>query len=521
MRIQRSKDAPAAVKASGMEAAEERFHLARENRPEALRRCMPLIAIWTGVMAAFLAGGLLLSGCGGGRGASGGNQHRGTGRLVLTIEWPQGPTSGATRDIPADATHVQAILRAPDGTIVESKEDPREKDPLTQKPAPTQKVAFGNIVVGSYDLEVNALDKSGGNSQVLARARVPLVIEGDGKDANITISLSEIIDESKLRLVDGNLKEYLNNAELTLAAGKTLPLTFQVLNSSGGKIGSISGQITWSLEGNTDADKPNHISLDTNKGDKVTVTANRSTFGKPGTQAGQNSPVRLSATLTQNGQSVKVSVNVSVKPTVTLTAEKLSDINQGEPIKLTARLVGANKNEVTFIANIANKDGKDVTSLVIQNVKSDPVDPTKITADFNAPTAGTYAVRASIVETAGLVVSEPDILLKVKEAAIQVTPPSSDKDPVKVKAGGTVKLTATVTGVLDSRVNWTVDGDDKKGTKGTVAPAETNGNPNTAEYTAPNAAGTYKIIATSKVNSSLQGTVIVEVPTGKVDVTIE
>jgi len=112
---------------------------------------------------------------------------------------------------------------------------------------------------------------------------------------------------------------------------------------------------------------------------------------------------------------------------------------------------------------------------------------------FTAPAeAGTVVVtatsRANPTKSAAAIVT-------VGPAAVALSPPTT-----ALQTNATLPLTATVTGLADTSVDWTA-------TCGSITP----GAPPTASYLAPAASGTCLVTATSKADTRYSGTAVVDV----------
>ncbi|WP_285727237.1 hypothetical protein, partial [Geothrix rubra] len=89
--------------------------------------------------------------------------------------------------------------------------------------------------------------------------------------------------------------------------------------------------------------------------------------------------------------------------------------------------------------------------------------------------------------------------------AVAVNPSSS-----RIGPGDTLSLTATVTGTTDTSVTWSVDGfQDGNATVGTLT-----GSGSTVTYTAPAAAGTHSVTATSNADSTKKASAAITIQAG-------
>jgi hypothetical protein len=153
------------------------------------------------------------------------------------------------------------------------------------------------------------------------------------------------------------------------------------------------------------------------------------------------------ATVTVNAVSVTISPSTAT-------------LNQGGTRKFTATVAGTTNTGVTWTTTGGTVDNS---------------------GNYTAPnTAGTYKVRATSAADSS----------KYAEATITVNAVSVTISPTvaTIDQGGTKQFTATVTGTTNKTVTWSAP------TGGTVG---SSGN-----YTAPNAAGIYKVRATSAADSS-------------------
>jgi hypothetical protein len=127
------------------------------------------------------------------------------------------------------------------------------------------------------------------------------------------------------------------------------------------------------------------------------------------------------------------------------------------------------------------------------------------TATYTAPAApGSHAVNVvSAADASRSAVSLVTVLLPVQAT---VSPAAAS-----LMAGGTVTLTATVTGAADPAVTWTVDGvANGNASVGTITP----GQGDAATYTAPAGAGTHSVAAVSAADTTKAAvsTITVETP---------
>ena len=180
----------------------------------------------------------------------------------------------------------------------------------------------------------------------------------------------------------------------------------------------------------------------------------------------------------------------SAAATVTVTAPPISvAIN---PVSATVTASG----RVTFSATVSNSSNQGVTWSVREGASGGSVTSAGL---YTAPsTAGTYHVVATSqadttkTSTAAVTVSAPP------PVSVAVSPTTAS-----VGAGATVAFTATVSNSSNQGVTWSV----REGASGGAVTSA-------GVYTAPSAAGTYHVVATSQADATKSATATVTVTGG-------
>ena len=157
-------------------------------------------------------------------------------------------------------------------------------------------------------------------------------------------------------------------------------------------------------------------------------------------------------------------VSVTVSPTT-------ASLQTGKQAQFTATVSGTHDTAVTWTAS-----GGTVTSSGL----------------YTAPSAaGTYKVTATSVANSDKSASAVVTVSQPIRISISVSPTTAS-----LASGGTQQFTASVSGTSNTAVTWTASG-------GTVT--------SSGQYTAPSAAGTYKVTATSVADSSDSASAVVTV----------
>jgi len=157
-------------------------------------------------------------------------------------------------------------------------------------------------------------------------------------------------------------------------------------------------------------------------------------------------------------------VSVTVSPTT-------ASLQTGKQAQFTATVIGTHDAAVTWTAS-----GGTVTSSGL----------------YTAPSAaGTYKVTATSVANSDKSASAVVTVSQPIQISVSVSPTTAS-----LASGGTQQFTASVSGTSNTAVTWTASG-------GTVTSA--------GQYTAPSAAGTYKVTATSVADSSDSASAVVTV----------
>jgi len=197
--------------------------------------------------------------------------------------------------------------------------------------------------------------------------------------------------------------------------------------------------------------------------------------------------------LTCGGKGALVQTPV-VQPVTLQVTPAASTLQAGSRLTLTAQVTGSPAPALVWAVDGA--PGGSSTSGTISG--------TGTTATYTAPSsAGQHAVTVASASDAAV---KATALLTVEAATPEVVQVSLSPGAANLAAGATLTFQATVTGATDTSLLWTVDG-----AAGSAATGTLSGSGATRTYTAPMAAGSHAVTATSVADPSRSATATVTV----------
>ena len=316
---------------------------------------------------------------------------------------------------------------------------------------------FDVLPTGTLTATARAFPNADGTGVAQAEASLPLIIAA-GQNTPVTLTMASTIDRV----------EVSPSGPASLVVSQTLALMATPKNSAGEVVLITPGGITWS------ADAP-----------AVTVSANGLVTGA---QAGG---ANVSAREIESGKSsTAVAVTVAAYgpvASVTVPASQFVPVGETKNLVFTARDAYNNVVTAPGAATFAVVSGSDKLQIV-SGVQAKGL------------ASGTAGVKATVD---GVQSAAQDVSV-TSDVAVSITPASAT-----ISVAETRSFSATVTGAANTTVTWSV----QEGSAGGSVSAS-------GLYTAPNAAGTYHVIATSQQDPSRKDTATVTVQSGGADITI-
>ncbi|BDU71764.1 beta strand repeat-containing protein [Mesoterricola silvestris] len=281
-----------------------------------------------------------------------------------------------------------------------------------------------------------------------------------------------IYDQAAITVLSpGSIVVGVSPASASVLNGGSLSLTATVS-------GSTNTAVTWAVDGIPGGD----ATTGTLAGSGATVVYNAPAAA--GTHTVTAASVAAPASTGAAAITVRPPVQVALTPAS-------ASVPPGATASFTATVAGAASTAVTWY----------VDSVAGGNATVGTITGTGATVTYTAPsTAGSHTVSAT--SAADPTQSASAVVTVQAPVAVTLSPSSGS-----LSAGATAAVTATVTGAANTAVAWTVDGvANGNATVGTLT-----GTGNTVTYTAPAAAGTHTILATSAADptKSASGTVTV------------
>ncbi|WP_306589643.1 right-handed parallel beta-helix repeat-containing protein [Geothrix sp. 21YS21S-4] len=276
----------------------------------------------------------------------------------------------------------------------------------------------------------------------------------------------------------------LNPASASLLAGSTASFTATVTGAS-------SAGVAWTVDGIAGGNATTGTISGT--GSTVTYTA-PAAAGTHTLKATSAADATKSATATITVQA-PTPVSVALNPNATTLAA-------GGTSSFTATVSNATTTTVTWT----------VDGVAGGNATTGTVSGTGATVTYTAPAAGgTHVLVATSTADTTKSASATITVQAPTPVSVALTPTATT-----VASGGTASFTATVSNATNAAVTWKVDGiAGGNSTTGTVS-----GTGNTVTYTAPTAAGTHALVATSSADATKSASATITVQAPPVGVTL-
>ena len=247
--------------------------------------------------------------------------------------------------------------------------------------------------------------------------------------------------------------------------------------------GSANTAVTWTVDGV--AGGSSTVGTVSGTGASVTYTAPAS--------AGSHTLVATSAA--DSTQSASAAISVLASAVTVSTSPASATLNPGGTVTISATVGGTSSTAVTWTV-----DGVAGGSSTVGTIAGSGA-----TVTYTAPgTAGSHTVTATSAANGASSASTVVSVQAPSGSTVVALTNSTTYAGINgtVNGGGTVLMTATVTGLANTTVTWTVDGVAKgNSTVGTVnsgvAMGSANNWGNTALYLAPATPGTHSITATA------------------------
>jgi len=301
---------------------------------------------------------------------------------------------------------------------------------------------------------------------------------------NHIIQATSVADSSKSGSSSITVLVAPSTVSVTLSPGTTSLTVGSTLAFTATVSGSTNSAVTWTVDGVQNGNST--IGTITGTGSTVTYTAPATT----------GSHVIRATSAADSSKSASSSITIAAAPTTVSVSLSLgaTSLTAGANLPFTATVSGSTNTAVTWT----------VDSIQNGNSSVGTITGSGNTVTYTAPgTAGTHTLKA--VSAADTSKSASSTLTIQVPVVVSLNPTSSS-----LVAGSVASFTAAVTGSTNTAVTWTVDGVlNGNSTAGTIT-----GTGNTVTYTAPAAAGSHTLVATSAAdtNKSASSSIAVQAP---------